>query len=84
MATYKVLQDIEAEDKLVGPFTLWQFIYLFVAGLCGYLGFLSVAKNVPVFLILLLPVALLRGFWPYHGAVTSRQRYGRLRNCDFF
>lgn len=62
MATYKVLQDIEAEDKLVGPFTLWQFIYLFVAGLCGYLGFLSVAKNVPVFLILLLPVALFAGF----------------------
>lgn len=62
MATYKVLQDIEAEDKLVGPFTLWQFIYLFVAGLCGYLGFLAVAKNVPVFLILLLPVALFAGF----------------------
>lgn len=25
MATYKVLQDIEAEDKLLGPLTLKQF-----------------------------------------------------------
>lgn len=62
MATYKVLQDIEAEDKLVGPFTLWQFIYLFVAGTCAYLSFISIAKNVPVFLILLLPVTLFAGF----------------------
>ncbi len=27
MATYKVLQDIEAEDKLIGPLSLRQFIY---------------------------------------------------------
>ena len=27
MATYKVIQDIEAEDKLIGPLTLRQFIY---------------------------------------------------------
>lgn len=30
MATYKVLQDIEAEDKILGPFTLKQFIFAFV------------------------------------------------------
>src|SRR5688572_27716301 len=27
MATYKVIQDIEAEDKLLGPLSLRQFIY---------------------------------------------------------
>lgn len=27
MATYKVIQDIEADDKLLGPLTLRQFIY---------------------------------------------------------
>ena len=31
MATYKVLQDIEAEDKIVGPLSLKQFIFAFVA-----------------------------------------------------
>ena len=30
MATYKVPQDVEAEDKLLGPFTFRQFIYLLI------------------------------------------------------
>jgi hypothetical protein len=30
VGTYKVIQDIEAEDKLVGPFGLRQFIYLLI------------------------------------------------------
>jgi hypothetical protein len=33
MATYKVPQDVEAEDKLLGPFTFRQFIYLIVVAL---------------------------------------------------
>ena len=31
MAVYKVIQDIEAEDKLLGPLTLKQFIFGAVA-----------------------------------------------------
>lgn len=38
MATYKVIQDIEAEDKLVGPLSLRQFIY---AGIVIVLGFIA-------------------------------------------
>lgn len=30
MATYKVIQDIEAEDKLLGPLSLRQFIYAII------------------------------------------------------
>lgn len=42
MATYKVLQDIEAEDRLVGPLTLKQLIYAGVAaGLLGIGWWLS-------------------------------------------
>ena len=39
MAVYKVIQDIEAEDKLLGPLTLKMFIY---AAIAGGLAFLSV------------------------------------------
>ncbi len=39
MATYKVLQDIEAEDKLVGPFSLRQFIYLGIVFVLGFISF---------------------------------------------
>lgn len=33
MAQYKVPQDVEAEDKLIGPFSFRQFIYLGIAAL---------------------------------------------------
>lgn len=37
MAQYKVLQDIEAEDKLLGPLTLRQFIYSAVVVVLGFI-----------------------------------------------
>lgn len=39
MATYKVIQDIEATDKLVGPFGLRQFIYLLVVAFLLYVAY---------------------------------------------
>ncbi len=33
MAVYKVPQDVEAEDKLLGPFSMRQFIYLIIAAM---------------------------------------------------
>lgn len=36
MAVYKVPQDVEAEDKLLGPFSFRQFIYLIVAAIAGF------------------------------------------------
>ena len=32
MAQYKVPQDVEADDKLIGPFSFRQFVYLLIAG----------------------------------------------------
>ncbi len=39
MAVYKVIQDIEAEDKLLGPLTMRQFIYAAIAAVSGFLTF---------------------------------------------
>ncbi|MDZ7744468.1 MAG: PrgI family protein [Candidatus Saccharibacteria bacterium] len=39
MATYKVISDIEAEDKLLGPLTLRQFIYACIVVVSGYIAF---------------------------------------------
>lgn len=39
MATYKVLQDIEAEDKLIGPFGIRQFIYVLIVVASVFIGF---------------------------------------------
>ncbi len=38
MATYKVPQDVEADDKLIGPFTFRQFLYLVAVALLITLG----------------------------------------------
>jgi hypothetical protein len=65
MAVYKVIQDIEAEDKLVGPLTLKQFIYAGIAAICLYICFLGLDKHFPYILLIFLPVALLSGFFAY-------------------
>lgn len=61
MATYKVIQDIEAEDKLLGPLTLRQFIY---AGITVSLlfGAFMVGKTVPFLAIPFVLPALVFGF----------------------
>lgn len=38
MAVYKVAQDVEADDKLIGPFSFRQFIYLIIVALAGALA----------------------------------------------
>ena len=61
MSTYTVLQDIEAEDKLLGPLTLRQFIYAAIAIASGFIMFL-LAKTSPFLAIPFLPVFLVFGF----------------------
>lgn len=39
MATYKVIQDIEAEDHLLGPLTLKGFIYAIIAVFLGFINY---------------------------------------------
>ncbi len=67
MATYKVLQDIEAEDKFLGPLTLKQFIYAAIAAICAYLSFLAVSRGVGYITFIFLPFIIITGFfaWPW-------------------
>lgn len=65
MATYKVIQDIEAEDKLVGPLSLRQFIYACIAAGCLYLSFLSASKHAQFMLVIFLPIAAAAGFFAF-------------------
>ncbi len=60
MAQYKVPQDVEADDKLLGPFTFRQFVYLLItAALVGILIFLF--QLFPVLAIIPLPFIALFG-----------------------
>lgn len=54
MATYKVIQDIEAEDKLLGPLTLRQFVYAAVVAVQAFIVF-KLATVSPFFILPFLP-----------------------------
>lgn len=59
MGSYKVPQDVEAEDKLLGPFSFRQFLFLLVAaGLCAAaFGLYRVGGIVALFAIVPIPPA---------------------------
>jgi len=63
VATYKLIQDIEAEDKILGPLTLRQFVFALIAAGLFWICFLLVSKHAYLFLILFLPPALFFGFF---------------------
>lgn len=63
MATYKLIQDIEAEDHIIGPLTLRQFIFGLVACFLYYLCFIVATKHVYFLLIILAPPTLFCTFF---------------------
>ena len=53
---FQVPQNIDMEDKIVGPLTLIQFLYLLSGGIICYLLFLAFGSSF-VFWIITVPVA---------------------------
>ena len=60
MATYKVPQDVEADDKLIGPFSFRQFIYLIIVALAIALAW-GLSRLFIGLAIIPLPIILLFG-----------------------
>lgn len=60
MAVYKVPQDVEAEDKLIGPFSFRQFIYLIVVAIAIFIGW--ILSRIFIGLIIIpLPIVIFFG-----------------------
>jgi hypothetical protein len=51
MASYKVPQDVEADDKLIGPFSFRQFVYIIIAVAAGGVAFLLGRLALPLAII---------------------------------
>ena len=58
MAQYKVPQDVEADDKLIGPFSFRQFVYLLIAAGLIALG-VALFQVFPLLIIIPLLSAVL-------------------------
>lgn len=55
---YKVPQNIDMQDKIIGPLTMAQFLYLLVAGMVDYILLQTVFPTAPVvFVVIALPIA---------------------------
>ncbi|HVA11460.1 MAG TPA: PrgI family protein [Candidatus Dormibacteraeota bacterium] len=65
MAQYKLIQDIEAEDKILGPLTLRQFLFGLAAAFMFYLSFIVTVKHVAFLLVVFLPPALFFAFFAF-------------------
>ncbi|HEX5447729.1 MAG TPA: PrgI family protein [Candidatus Saccharimonadales bacterium] len=64
MAVYKVIQDIESEDKLLGPLTLKGFVYAAICFICLFIDYkllLVVSQLKWLFIFLFLIPAVLFG-----------------------
>lgn len=62
MATYKVIQDIEAEDKFLGPLTIKQFVFGLVGIFFGYLNVFVLQQGLPYAMLIFTPPMLLAFF----------------------
>ncbi|HSE29104.1 MAG TPA: PrgI family protein [Candidatus Saccharimonadales bacterium] len=60
MATYKVPQDVEAEDKLLGPFSFRQFVYLAIALGAAVIAFF-LFRVFPLLFLIPLPITIFFG-----------------------
>ncbi len=58
MAVYKVIQDVEAEDKLLGPLSLKGFIYAMIAGTCAFINFKLLLIGTPLKWLFILMFAM--------------------------
>lgn len=71
-ASYKIPQNVDLEDKIIGPFTLKQFLYLLAAGLVTFINFNAFYKLVPAaFWVILLFT------WAVAGAFVFIRPYDR-------
>lgn len=85
---FQVPQFIDIEDKVIGPFTLKQFLYILAAG--GILFVLFKILNLFVFILLAIPVVALSyalAFVKIHNQpfITAIRNFlGFLRKPDFY
>src|ERR1700721_3632604 len=65
MASYKLIQDVEADDKLLGPLSFRQFLYALVAIFFLYISYLLYVHHGGILDIATIPVVLFAGFLAY-------------------
>ncbi len=67
MAQHKVPQDVEADDKFLGPLSFKQFIFGGLTVICAYLSFVLITRNLsflsPIFILPMIVFGFLAYPW---------------------
>jgi hypothetical protein len=84
MATYKLIQDVEAEDHILGPLTLRQFLFGLGAALLYYLSVLSATHSAAFLLVVLVPIALFCTFFAFPFGKDQSTEVWALAKLRFF
>jgi hypothetical protein len=85
MAQYKVIQDIEAEDKLLGPLTLKQFIYAAITIILGFIGYkFASGLHSPYVIVLFLPGIVFFGLLAIPFGIDQPNEVWLLAKIRFF
>lgn len=82
MAVYKVPQDVEADDKLIEPFSFRQFIYLIIVALSLALAWGLGQLFIPL-AVIPLPIIILFGALALRCVRINRWRSTWPRSCHF-
>jgi hypothetical protein len=92
MATYKVPQDVEADDKLIGPFSFRQFVYLLIVAMAVaiswglaqlFIGLAIIPLPIIIFFgVLALPLRKDQPMEIYMAAIVSFYLKPRQRRWD--
>ena len=84
MSVYKVIQDVEAEDKLVGPLTLRQFVYALVGIALLYLSYFLIVHHAGFLAVPFLPIALTSCFFAFPWGRDQPTELWALAKIRFF
>ena len=85
---FQIPQFIDIEDKIIGPLTVKQFLYILIAAVIGFVLFKLV--NFSIFIILLIPITAITiafGFIKIHNRPfieLVKNFFGFLKKPDYY
>ena len=85
---FQIPQFIDIEDKIIGPLTVKQFLYILIAAVIGFVLFKLV--NFSIFIILLIPITAITiafGFIKIHNRTfieLFKNFFGFLKKPDYY
>ncbi len=84
MSSYKLIQDVEADDKLLGPLSFRQFLYALISVALLYFSYMLFIHHGEIFIVITLPISLFAAFLAYPFGKDQPTEVWALAKIKFF